>query len=142
MDPLFSGFSLCASTGNHFAYTKKAQISKTRFWQNCSVAKMLCFAVLSASLPCAMLSEMHVLKKARGARNTVWDSDFVSCHHDIAKKAGKSRLRTLLLLQISPLPQYCVLQCFSYFSNYGTARITGRHIHKGRVLLLLLLLLL
>ena len=55
----------------------KIQISKTRFLQNCAVAKMLCFTVLSASLPCAIVSEMHVLKKARGARNTAQDSDFV-----------------------------------------------------------------
>ena len=64
----------------------KNQISKTRFWQNCSVAKMLRFAVLSASLPCAMMSKMHVLKNAHGARNTAWDSDLMSCHHENAKK--------------------------------------------------------
>ena len=87
----------------------KKKISKTRFWQNCSVAKMLRFAVLSA-VPCAMMSKMHVLKNAHGARNTAWDSDFVSCHHENEKKRGKSRLRTLPLLQISPLLKYCVLQ--------------------------------
>ena len=36
------------------------------------------------------MSEMHALKKARGARNTVWDNDFVSPHNDFAKKHGKS----------------------------------------------------
>ena len=90
----------------------KNQMSKTRFWQNCSVAKMVRFAILSASLPCAMMSKMHVLKNAHGARNTAWDSDFVSCHHDNAKKRGKSRFRTLPPLQIDPLPKYCVLQYF------------------------------
>ena len=42
----------------------KIQISKTHFLQNCAVAKMLCFTILSASLPCAIVSEMHVLKKS------------------------------------------------------------------------------
>ena len=97
---------------NHVNYTTKNQISNMRFWQNCSVAKILRFAVLSASPPCAKMSKMHVLKNAHGARNTAWDNDFVSCHHDNAKKRGKSRLRTLPLLQISPLPKYCVLQYF------------------------------
>ena len=98
----------------------KKRISKTRFWQNCSVARMLRFAVHSASLPCVMMSTMHALKNARGARNTAWDSDFVSCHHDKAKKRGNSRLRTLPLLQISPLPKYCVLQYFL------TSPVTGQ----------------
>ena len=57
-----TGFSSCNSTENHVNYITKNQISKARFWQNCSVAKMLRFAVLSASLPCAMMSKMHVLK--------------------------------------------------------------------------------
>ena len=90
---------------------KKNQISKTRFWQNCSAAEVLCLAVLSPSLPCAIVSEMHVVKKTRGARNTAWNSDFVSCHHDIATETGKSPLRTLPFLQVSPLPKYYVLQC-------------------------------
>ena len=51
---------------------------------------MLCFTTLSASLPCAIVSEMHALKKARGARNTAQDSDFVSSHRDVAKKHEES----------------------------------------------------
>ena len=117
---LFTGFSSCSSTENHVNSTTKNQISKARFGQNCSVAKMLRLAVLSVSLPCAMMSKMHVLKNAHGARNTAWDCDFVSCHHDNAKRRGKSRLRTLPLLQISPLPKYCVLQYFL------TSPVTGQ----------------
>ena len=72
-----------------FHLYQKIEISKTRFLQNCVVAQVSCFTVLSASLPCAIVSEMHVLKKARGARNTAQDSDFVSSHHDFAKKTRK-----------------------------------------------------
>ena len=70
-------------------YYNKNRFQKHVFWQNCSVAKMLRFAVLSASLPCTMMSKMHVLKNADGARNTARDSDFVSCHHDNAQNTRK-----------------------------------------------------
>ena len=47
------------------------QISKTRIWQNCSVAKMLCFAVVSASLPCVIVPEMHAFKKKHAEPETL-----------------------------------------------------------------------
>ena len=73
---------------------------------------MLFFAVLAASPLCAIVSEMHALKTTHGTRNTAWDSDFVSFHYDVTNNTRKSRLRTLPLLQASPLPKYCVLQGF------------------------------
>ena len=72
---------------------KNIQISKTRFGQNCS-AKVLCFAVLSASLPCAIVSEMHVVKKHAEPETLSWNSDFMSCHHDIAKQKKKKKIPT------------------------------------------------
>ena len=96
---------------------KKYRISKTRFRQNCSVAKMLCFAVLSASLPCAIVSKMHVLKNAHEARNTAWDSDFVSCHHDNARLRTLPLLVDLLLLLLLLLPLLPLRTFLMYLAN-------------------------
>ena len=91
-NPLFSCFSSCSCRRNSSSPKLKNSNFKNMlfFGQNYSVAKMLCFGVLSASLPCAVVSEMHALKKARGAHNTAWGSDFVSSHHDFAKKIEES----------------------------------------------------
>ena len=111
-NPLFSCFSSRSCRPNCISsLLKELKFQKRGVFCNCSVAKMLVFALLSASLS-AIVSEMHALKTTHGTRNTAWDSDFVSFHHDVTNNTRKSRLRTLPLLQVSPLPKYCVLQGF------------------------------